>query len=92
MTILSHETIRQAGDYVEVSLDNIERDLATSLFRQMLRLRRVEEALHAEYHPGNEMRCPVHFCIGQESIPAALSQCIRGEDYVFSHHLSLIHI
>ena len=88
MTILSHETIRQAGDYVEVSLDNIERDLATSLFRQMLRLRRVEEALHAEYHPGNEMRCPVHFCIGQESIPAALSQCIQSEDYVFSHHRS----
>jgi len=42
----------------------------------------------AEYHPAEEMRCPIHFCIGQESIPAALSALIGAEDYVFSHHRS----
>src|SRR5207249_5289224 len=32
--------------------------------------------------------CPVHFCIGQEAIPAALSMLVRREDYLFSHHRS----
>ena len=31
----------------------------------MLRLRKCEEALAKEYHPADEMKCPVHFCIGQ---------------------------
>jgi pyruvate dehydrogenase E1 component alpha subunit len=54
----------------------------------MLRLRRTEEALLAEYHPAEEMRCPIHFCIGQESIPAALSALVKPDDYLFSHHRS----
>ena len=54
----------------------------------MIRLRRCEEALSAEYHPADEMRCPVHFCIGQEAVPAALSVLLEREDYLFSHHRS----
>lgn len=54
----------------------------------MLRLRRCEEALAEEYHPADEMRCPVHFCIGQEAAPAALSLLLKREDYLFSHHRS----
>ena len=40
------------------------------LYGEMLRIRRTEEALMREYHPADEMRCPVHFCVGQEG-PAA---------------------
>lgn len=54
----------------------------------MLRLRRCEEALALEYHPADEMRCPVHFCIGQEAVPAALSVLLTRDDYLFSHHRS----
>jgi TPP-dependent pyruvate/acetoin dehydrogenase alpha subunit len=54
----------------------------------MLRLRRTEEALHREYHPAEEMRCPIHFCIGQEAIPAALSVLVQPDDFMFSHHRS----
>ena len=54
----------------------------------MLRLRKCEEALMEEYHPADEMRCPVHFCVGQEAIPAALSLLVGREDYLFSHHRS----
>ena len=46
----------------------------------------MEEALIAEYHPADEMRCPIHFCIGQEAVPAALSLLLKPEDYLFSHH------
>src|SRR5438552_8385889 len=34
------------------------------------------------------MRCPVHFCIGQEAVPAALSTLVHSDDYLFSHHRS----
>ena len=39
-----------------------------SIYEFMLRLRMVEEAIISEYHPADEMRCPVHFCIGQEAV------------------------
>jgi len=54
----------------------------------MQRLRRCELALIEEYHPADQMRCPVHFCVGQEAAPAALSLCISQDDYLFSHHRS----
>ena len=41
-----------------------------------------------EYHPADEMRCPVHFCLGQEAVPAALSLLLSADDYLFSHHRS----
>ena len=85
---LSHRTITQMERYRALDLKGIDRDLALKLFHQMLRLRRTEEALHAEYHPAEEMRCPIHFCIGQEAIPAALSVLLRPDDFCFSHHRS----
>lgn len=86
--VLSHRTIMQMGKYADLDVRDIPPDTVISLLRQMLRLRRIEEALVAEYHPADEMRCPVHFCIGQESAPAALSVLLRPDDYVFSHHRS----
>jgi pyruvate dehydrogenase E1 component alpha subunit len=74
--------------YGALELGDIDRDLALKLYFQMLRLRRTEEALHHEYHPAEEMRCPIHFCIGQEAIPAALSVLVQPDDYMFSHHRS----
>lgn len=58
-----------------------------ALWRQMVRIRRMEEALMKEY-PAGEMRCPMHFCIGQEAMPAALSLLVEQDDYLFSHHRS----
>ena len=69
-------------------MGDLDSGVALTLYRQMLRLRRMEEALLAEYHPAEEMRCPIHFCIGQEAIPAALSELVRADDYLFSHHRS----
>ena len=44
------------------------------------RMRRVEERLMVEYHRADEMRCPMHFCVGQESAPAVLSLLVRQRD------------
>jgi TPP-dependent pyruvate/acetoin dehydrogenase alpha subunit len=56
-----------------------------SLFRSMLRIRRVEEALATRYAE-QVMRCPMHLCIGQEAIAVGVCSALRKEDKVFSNH------
>jgi TPP-dependent pyruvate/acetoin dehydrogenase alpha subunit len=85
---LNHRGIARIGRYQHLSIDGVEPNALLTLYRQMLRLRRTEEALIREYHPSDEMRCPIHFCIGQEAVPAALSTLVRPDDYLFSHHRS----
>ena len=58
------------------------------LYRMMYLIRRTEEILMAEYHPADEMRCPMHFCVGQEAMPAALAQVLRRNDVLMSHYRS----
>ena len=55
------------------------------LLHSMLRIRRVEEAL-ADRYVEQEMRCPMHLCIGQEAIAAAVCEALRTDDKVFSNH------
>lgn len=85
---LSHRTITSTGKYRGMEVGDLSPTLLLELYTRMLRLRRTEEALIAEYHPADEMRCPVHFCVGQEAVPAALSVLLSAEDYLFSHHRS----
>jgi pyruvate dehydrogenase E1 component alpha subunit len=68
--------------------DQVSKKIALELYFAMLRIRRCEEALIREYHPADEMRCPIHFCVGQEAVSAALSLLIKKEEYVYSHHRS----
>ena len=86
--LLSHKTITLGGDYTSLDPGSAGRETSRELHRQMLRLRRIEESLLAEYHPADEMRCPIHFCIGQEAVPAALSALLDPGDFLFSHHRS----
>jgi TPP-dependent pyruvate/acetoin dehydrogenase alpha subunit len=55
------------------------------LFFEMLRIRRVEESLAMRYAE-QEMRCPMHLCIGQESIAVGVSAALKRSDKVFSNH------
>lgn len=59
-----------------------------NLFKDMTLLRSLEETLAKEYHPANQMRCPVHFCVGQEAVPSVLKLFLKKKDHVFSHHRS----
>jgi len=88
MNRLSHASILQSGKYNELKIGENEAVIAENLLKFMLRLRLCEQKLAAEYHPADEMRCPVHFCIGQEAVPAALSMLLENDDYLFSHHRS----
>lgn len=54
-------------------------------WRQMKRIRMVEEAI-AEAYPAGEMRCPTHLCIGQEAAGAAAGMALRPDDFAVSSH------
>ena len=55
------------------------------LLTEMLYIRMVEESLAERYHE-QEMRCPMHLCIGQEAIAAGVSSSLLQSDHVFSGH------
>ncbi|MBT9141755.1 MAG: Acetoin:2,6-dichlorophenolindophenol oxidoreductase subunit alpha [Syntrophomonadaceae bacterium] len=57
------------------------------LYYQMLRIRMIEEKI-AELYPEQEMRCPVHLCIGQEAVAAGVCANLSHDDYVLSNHRS----
>lgn len=63
----------------------MDRSELLELYKTMLRIRRVEEAL-ADRYQEQEMRCPMHLCIGQEAIAAGVSFWLKGDDHVFSNH------
>ena len=66
-------------------LGAIDANTLPGLLRNMLRIRMFEEKI-VELYPEQEMKCPVHLCIGQEAIAAGVAAHLKKEDYVFSNH------
>jgi pyruvate dehydrogenase E1 component alpha subunit len=55
------------------------------MFRKMLRIRMIEEAIADRYHK-DQMKSPIHLCIGQEAISVGCCELLRPEDKVFCGH------
>ncbi len=55
------------------------------LHYELLRVRRVEEAL-AELYKEQEMRTPAHFSVGQEAIAVGVCAALTPQDVVYSGH------
>lgn len=73
-------------------IDTISRPAATGdategaqLFRNMLRIRMVEEEI-AERYADEKMRCPVHLSVGQEAVPVGVSALLGHADQAVSTH------
>jgi TPP-dependent pyruvate/acetoin dehydrogenase alpha subunit len=66
---------------------HISADRKLAMYREMLRIRLVEEAIAVRYGE-QKMRCPTHLCIGQEAPPVGVSAHLRKDDLVFSGHRS----
>jgi pyruvate dehydrogenase E1 component alpha subunit len=56
-------------------------------YTQMLRIRMIEERV-ADLYREQEMRCPVHLCIGQEAVAVGVCASLRADDYAMSGHRS----
>jgi TPP-dependent pyruvate/acetoin dehydrogenase alpha subunit len=65
----------------------IPRETLLELYRLMARIRLFEEKI-VELYPQQEMKTPVHLCIGQEAIAAGVCIHLNKEDYIFSTHRS----
>jgi TPP-dependent pyruvate/acetoin dehydrogenase alpha subunit len=61
--------------------------LRLAMFRDMLRIRLIEERI-AKLYPEQEIRCPTHLCIGQEAPPVGVSAHLQRTDMVFTGHRS----
>ena len=70
--------------------EKLSPELQVALFRSMLRIRLVEEAI-AEAYPRQEMRCPVHLSIGQEAVAAGTAAVLARGDLAMSGHRSHAH-
>ena len=56
-----------------------------AFYRNMLRIRLVEEAI-ADHYAEGEMRCPVHLSIGQEAAAVGVCEAMMVTDKVYSTH------
>ena len=56
-----------------------------SLYREMLRIRLIEEAI-AERYAEQEIRCPVHLSVGQEAAAVGACAALELDDVIVSTH------
>lgn len=64
--------------------------LSLDLFREMLRIRLIEEAI-ADRYSNQKMRCPVHLSIGQEAVAVGVCKAALHTDYLISNHRAHAH-
>jgi D,D-heptose 1,7-bisphosphate phosphatase len=69
----------------DTSLGDIPSQVLKELYRTMLRIQKVELKVDELYHQ-DEMKTPVHLCLGQEAIAAGFCSHLGARDYVFSNH------
>ena len=64
---------------------NLPRETLLSLYFQMLRIRKVELRIESLY-PLDEMKTPIHLCIGQEAVAVGVCSVLRKDDLISSNH------
>jgi len=66
---------------------NLPREVLIGLYYDMLRIHRVQLRIEALYHM-DEMKTPIHLCIGQEAIAVGVCAHLQKDDYISSSHRS----
>lgn len=62
-----------------------EADFQIGLYRSMLRIRMIQEAIESRYHE-DQMKSPIHLVIGQEATSVGVCAALRNTDQVYSSH------
>lgn len=65
----------------------VSSEFGQTLYRGMLRIRRVEERIKAMYHL-REMRSPPHLCMGHEAVAVGVCAALSPRDVVFPYYRS----
>jgi pyruvate dehydrogenase E1 component alpha subunit len=56
-----------------------------NIYYHLKLVRLVQKEMIKRYHPSDKMKCPMHFCTGQEIMPAAINSLLNKN---YSHHRS----
>jgi len=64
---------------------DLSKETLLQLYRMMLEIRRVELKIEELYHQ-DEMKTPIHLCVGQEAVAVGVCAHLNTDDYVFSNH------
>ncbi len=64
---------------------NLPRKTLVNLFYDMFRIHKVQLRIESLYHL-DEMKTPVHLCIGQEAVAVGVCANLARDDYVTSNH------
>ena len=51
------------------------------VYKKLYQIRRVEERI-VDFYPEQEMRCPIHFSIGQEACAVGVCELLNHEDHI----------
>src|SRR5258705_12127492 len=65
--------------------DRYSQDFHRALFRSMLRIRHIEEAIESRYQE-DEMKTPIHLVIGQEATSVGCCAALTASDLLYSSH------
>lgn len=71
-------------------MTSTQSSVSIDLYREMLRIRLIEEAIANRYLE-QKMRCPVHLSIGQEAIAVGVCKAALQTDYLISNHRAHAH-
>tara|TARA_B100001057_G_C22767302_1_gene918183 strand:+ start:246 stop:1304 length:1059 start_codon:yes stop_codon:yes gene_type:complete len=67
---------------------NLFKKFESKILETIYKIQFSQKYLMDIYHPEDLMRCPIHFCLGQELLASCLSPFLRKKDYILSHHRS----
>lgn len=66
-------------------INDIPKGVLRELYAIMLKIQKVELKIAGLYHE-DEMKTPIHLCLGQEAVAAGVCANLNGDDYVVSNH------
>ncbi len=75
----------QGEGFARTDPDRYPDGLLLQLFRDMLRIRRIEEAIESRYHE-DQMKTPIHLVIGQEASAVGACAALETRDLVYTSH------
>jgi len=69
----------------DTKIGDIPNEVLRELYRMMLKIQKVELQVDELYHE-DEMKTPVHLCIGQEAVAVGICAALKKDDYISSNH------
>lgn len=64
---------------------SLSKELLVALYRDMLRIRRIEEAIESRYHE-DEMKSPIHLVMGHEAVSTGSCSALKKDDLIYCSH------